>query len=171
MCGRVYQTYTDAELYFQYLNKRPQVPLQFTPVYNLCPTQNSPVLRLVDGERQFDQMRWQLVPNWESAFTTKLSTINATSETVFGSPLFGELVSRQRCIVPISGMPYAAYHLLCRASDYAESVKRAIRHGVNDRLGIDPIRVNLPRAGDHIRPRSVSEIPTTRPLRMTAGCR
>ena len=68
----VYQTYTDEELYFQYLNKRPLVPLEFTPIYNLCPTQNSPVLRLVQGERQFDEMRWQLVPNWEPALTTKL---------------------------------------------------------------------------------------------------
>ena len=103
MCGRVYQTYTDEELYFQYLNKRPLSLLQFTPVYNLCPTQDSPVLRLVDGEREFEQMRWQLVPNWEPVFNTKLSTINAKSETVFDSPLFGELVTRQRCIVPISG--------------------------------------------------------------------
>jgi putative SOS response-associated peptidase YedK len=103
MCGRVYQTYTDEELYFQYLNKRPLIPLRFTPVYNLCPTQNSPVLRLVDGERKFDEMRWQLVPNWELAFSTKLSTINSKSETVFDSPLFGELVTRQRCIVTISG--------------------------------------------------------------------
>jgi hypothetical protein len=25
MCGRAYETYTDEELYFQYLNKRPLV--------------------------------------------------------------------------------------------------------------------------------------------------
>jgi len=31
MCGRVYQTYTDEELYFQYLNKRPLKPLHFIP--------------------------------------------------------------------------------------------------------------------------------------------
>lgn len=103
MCGRVYQTYTDEELYFQYLNKRPLVPLQFTPVYNLCPTQDSPVLRLVDGKRQFETMRWQLVPNWEPAFSTRISTINAKSETVFDSSLFGELITRRRCVVPISG--------------------------------------------------------------------
>src|SRR5689334_17891977 len=103
MCGRVYQSYTEEELYFQYLPKRPRVPLQFTPVYNLCPTEDSPVLRLVDGERQFELMRWQLVPNWEPAFSTKLSTINIKSETVFESPLFGELISRRRCIVPLSG--------------------------------------------------------------------
>jgi putative SOS response-associated peptidase YedK len=103
MCGRVYQTYTDEELYFRYLDKRPLIPIQFTPVYNLCPTQDSPVLWVVDGELQFECMRWQLVPNWEPAFNTKLSTINAKSETVFDSPLFGDLVVRQRCIVPISG--------------------------------------------------------------------
>src|SRR5262245_56744593 len=103
MCGRVYQTYTDEELYFQYLNKRPLNVIPFVPVYNLCPTQNSPVLRVVDGERQFDEMRWQLVPNWEPVFSTKLSTINAKSESVFGSSLYGDLISRQRCIVPISG--------------------------------------------------------------------
>src|SRR5215471_7333110 len=103
MCGRAYETYTDEELYFQYLNKRPLKLLQFTPVYNLCPTQDSPVLRLVEGERQLDSMRWQLVPNWEATFSTKLTTINAKSETVFDSPLFRELVSGQRCIVPLSG--------------------------------------------------------------------
>jgi putative SOS response-associated peptidase YedK len=103
MCGRVYQTYTDEELYFQYLNKQPLVPPRITPVYNLCPTQNSLVLRLVDSERQFVEMRWQLVPNWEPEFTTKLSTINAKSETVFNSSLFRDLITRQRCVVPISG--------------------------------------------------------------------
>lgn len=103
MCGRVYQTYTEEELYFQYLNKHPMNRLHFTPVYNLCPTQDSPVLRLVDGERRFEQMRWQLVPYREPEFSTKLSTINAKSETVFDSPLFGEIITRRRCIVPISG--------------------------------------------------------------------
>jgi len=85
------------------LNKRPLKLLQFTPVYNLCPTQDSPVLRLVEGERQFDRMRWQLVPNWEPTFSTKLMTINAKTETVFDSPLFRDLITCQRCIVPISG--------------------------------------------------------------------
>jgi putative SOS response-associated peptidase YedK len=103
MCGRAYETYTDEELYFQYLNKRPLIPLQFTPIYNLCPTQDSPVLRLHSGERQFDVMRWQLIPATEPAFTTKLSTINARSESVFESRLYRDLVARQRCIVPLSG--------------------------------------------------------------------
>jgi putative SOS response-associated peptidase YedK len=103
MCGRAYITYSDDELYFQYLNRRPIRTLNLAPIYNLCPTQNVPVLRLVNGERQFDEMHWQLIPEWEPLFKTKLSTINARSETVFGSPLFGPLIFRKRCVVPLSG--------------------------------------------------------------------
>jgi putative SOS response-associated peptidase YedK len=77
--------------------------IDFTPIYNLCPTQTTAVLRVVDGERRFDDMRWQLVPDWEPVFNTKLSTINAKSETVFNSRLFGDLVLRQRCVIPLSG--------------------------------------------------------------------
>jgi hypothetical protein len=51
MSGRAYKTYTDEELYFRYLNKRSLNPIHFPPVYNLCPTQDSAVLRLVEGER------------------------------------------------------------------------------------------------------------------------
>src|SRR5436309_9112621 len=104
MCGRAYETYTDEELYFRYLNKKAITEFPFTsPIYNLCPTMNSPVLRLIGGERRFDQMHWQLIPDREPTFKTKLSTINAKSETVFRSPLYRDLVVRQRCIVPFSG--------------------------------------------------------------------
>ena len=103
MCGRAYETYSDEELYVRYLSKRPSAPLVLAPIYNLCPTQDSPVLRLVSGQRQFSTMRWQLVPATEPAFTTKLSTINARSETVFETRLYRDLVVRQRCIVPLSG--------------------------------------------------------------------
>src|SRR5262249_1807648 len=129
MCGRAYETYTDKELNARYIRGAPtaddiqQLILMPEPVYNLCPTMNSPVLRVVDGSRRLDLMHWQLIPRYESLFKTKLTTINAKSETVFTSSMFGELVERQRCIVPISGMPHAAYRLLCWAADYAESVQ------------------------------------------------
>lgn len=88
MCGRAYETYTDQELYFRYLGRPSLADFSFQPVYNLCPTMNSPVLRLVDGKRHFDSMHWQLIPSTEPNFKTKLSTINARSETVFRSPLY-----------------------------------------------------------------------------------
>jgi len=48
-------------------------------------------------------MHWQLIPGYEPKFKTKLSTINARSETVFTSKLYRDLVIRQRCILPLSG--------------------------------------------------------------------
>ena len=129
MCGRAYETYTDEELYFRYSSKRTTLPPR-SPVYNLCPTMNSPVLRVVSGLRKFDEMRWQLVPSTEPAFTTKLSTINARSEGVFQSRLYRDLVIRQRCILPFSGMPNAAYRLLCRAPSYAESASEQAKSPV-----------------------------------------
>jgi putative SOS response-associated peptidase YedK len=103
MCGRAYQTYSDEELYFRYLSARPAIPLNLAPIYNLCPTLESPVLRVLSGQRQLDLMRWQLVPATEPIFSTRLSTINARSEGVFDSRLYRELVIRQRCIIPLSG--------------------------------------------------------------------
>lgn len=102
MCGRAYETYTDEELYFRY-QAQPSSLEPRSPIYNLCPTMNSPVLRLVSGERKLDEMRWQLVPSTEPVFNTRLSTINARSETIFQTRLYRDLVLRQRCIVPLSG--------------------------------------------------------------------
>jgi putative SOS response-associated peptidase YedK len=104
MCGRAYETYTDEEIYIRYLSKKPLAGIpHLSPIYNLCPTMESPVIRLLDGERELNLMRWQLVPSTEPAFTTKLSTINARSEGVFQSRLYRDLVVRQRCVIPISG--------------------------------------------------------------------
>ena len=103
MCGRAYETFTAEELYFQYLNRKPLKLAPFRPNHNMRPTQTSPVLRMIDGARDFDEMRWQLVPRWEKEFKTKLTTINAKSETVFESRLYKGLIVRQRCIVPLSG--------------------------------------------------------------------
>src|ERR1022692_3577790 len=100
MCGRAYETYSDEELEFRYLNDRSPALPPFLPTYNLCPTQDSPVLRLISGDPAIALMHWQLIPNWEPVFKTKLSTINAKSETMFESPLFRDLVVRQRCIIP-----------------------------------------------------------------------
>ena len=103
MCGRVYETYTEEELAVRYLERRAAIPFPIFPKYNLCPTQSSPVLRCVNGARHFDEMRWQLVPKLEPRFSTKLSTINARSETIFDSRIFRDLIVSQRCIIPVSG--------------------------------------------------------------------
>jgi putative SOS response-associated peptidase YedK len=99
MCGRVYEIYTDEKLSARYLSGGSVSSAMSTPVYNLCPTQESPVLRVTDGNRRFDRMRWQLVPPDEPSFTTKLSTINARSEGVFHS-----IHLRDKPIMRIAGL-------------------------------------------------------------------
>lgn len=103
MCGRAYKTYTDEELYLRYLNKRRLKLPVLKPNYNIAPTHEVLVLRNVDGEKQFDLFQWGLIPVWEKEFKTKLSTINAKSETIFESKLYKSPVTKRRCIVPLSG--------------------------------------------------------------------
>ena len=103
MCGRIYATYTDEELSLRYLNGRPIEITSPSANYNGAPTQKFPILRFVNEERHFDLMHWQLIPRWETEFKTKLSTINAKSETVFESKLYHSLILKQRCILPVTG--------------------------------------------------------------------
>lgn len=103
MCGRAYSTYTDDELSFLYLNRK---PLKFDPIkpnYNMSPTHNAVTVRLNEGSRDLDTMKWGLIPEWSPEFSTKLSTINAKSETIFESRLYKKAIVRRRCIVPLSG--------------------------------------------------------------------
>jgi putative SOS response-associated peptidase YedK len=48
-------------------------------------------------------MRWGIIPPWEKQFSTKLSTINAKSESAFESRLYKGSIVKRRCIVPVSG--------------------------------------------------------------------
>ena len=41
----------------------PEQP-NFPPRYNVAPTQPVPIVRLVDGQRQFALVRWGLIPPW-----------------------------------------------------------------------------------------------------------
>src|SRR5712664_1851330 len=104
MCGRAYETYTDEELYFRYLNKKPFTEFPFvTPIYNLCPTMNSPVLRFIDTERRFDQMQWQLIPEWEPTFKNETFNDQCEKRDSIRQLALRDLVVRQRCIIPLSG--------------------------------------------------------------------
>jgi putative SOS response-associated peptidase YedK len=103
MCGRAYSTYTDDEISFQYLNRR---PLKFGPLkpnYNMAPTQTAPTVRLMDSVREIDTMTWGLIPEWSTEFKMKFSTINARSEGVFESRLYKKPILQRRCIIPVSG--------------------------------------------------------------------
>jgi putative SOS response-associated peptidase YedK len=106
MCGRSYSTYTEDELEARYdTDRRKRHPLLegLQPNYNCAPTHLAPVIVGGSDGRVIEFMKWGLIPPWEPEFKTKLSTINAKSETVFASRLYKDPIHKTRCIVPISG--------------------------------------------------------------------
>lgn len=106
MCGRAYETYTEDELYFRYLNERAKRhPLGIKPNYNLAPTQSSPVVLMRNGQREISLMRWGLIPAWASDIraTSKYSLINARSEEILQKRTYKAAFLKRRCIVPLSG--------------------------------------------------------------------
>lgn len=111
MCGRDYSTYTDEELLFRYLNRRPwpwkidkKIPL-FKPNYNMCPTQKGLVLGVFEGELAFREMRWGLVPGWANSVkdADRYSMINAKAEEVSEKRSYKSPFQKRRCVVPVSG--------------------------------------------------------------------
>ncbi|MEO5969323.1 MAG: SOS response-associated peptidase [Bdellovibrionia bacterium] len=104
MCGRAYQTYTQEELALRYLNEKPLDLPNFSPNFNLCPTQLCPIV--VDdqeGNKQLKLFRWGLIPHWSKDKKSAFKMINARSETVTEKPSFRNAVRHRRCIVPLSG--------------------------------------------------------------------
>jgi putative SOS response-associated peptidase YedK len=111
MCGRDYSTYTGEELYFRYISNK-QWPwkaddklVAVNPNYNMCPSQEGPVLCVQDGILTFKHMRWGLVPGWAKSVqdADKYSMINAKAEEISEKRSYKAAFQRRRCIVPISG--------------------------------------------------------------------
>ena len=64
MCGRAYQTYTNAELAcLDDHGKSPELDW-LAPNCNLAPTETSPVVLVRDDTRVFEPFWWGLVPSW-----------------------------------------------------------------------------------------------------------
>ena len=105
MCGRAYETYTEEELSFQYLNRRPLRLDGFRRNYNLAPTQRSPVVLVRDGQRTIELFRWGLIPSWAERIEAaeQYSLINARGEDITEKRSYAQAYRRRRCIVPLSG--------------------------------------------------------------------
>lgn len=105
MCGRAYETYTEEELAFQYLNRSPLRLDGFHPTYNLAPTQRAPVVLVRDEERTIELFRWGLIPAWARSIeaASKYSLINARAEEITQKRSYAKAFQRRRCVVPLSG--------------------------------------------------------------------
>ena len=100
MCGRY--TITSApeaiRALFRY-QERPNFPARF----NIAPTQPIPIVRLVDGKRQFALMRWGLLPSWVKDPKAFSLLINARGESVSEKPAFRAAMKYRRCLIPADG--------------------------------------------------------------------
>jgi putative SOS response-associated peptidase YedK len=71
--------------------------------YNIAPTQEAPVIRLADGNRELAMLRWGLVPSWAKDLAVGNKMINARAESVAEKPAFRQALEKRRCIVPATG--------------------------------------------------------------------
>src|ERR1700710_2624100 len=105
MCGRFVITSAPAALRqgFCYVGQP-----NFSPAYNVAPTQPVPVVILDNGARHSRLMRWGLLPSWVKDPRKFTLLINARSETVREKPAFKNAIKRRRCLIPADG--YYEWH-------------------------------------------------------------
>jgi putative SOS response-associated peptidase YedK len=79
-----------------------ETPTDWTPRYNVAPTQMLPVL-VSAQERKVAQMRWGLVPSWAKDPEIGNRMINARSETLEEKPAFRNAFKSRRCLILADG--------------------------------------------------------------------
>lgn len=101
MCGRYTHLFTWEELHRLSTLTTPRIDLPRS--FNVAPTQTAPVVRMVEGGRGVEMLKWGLVPFWASDLKIGNSLINARGETVAEKPAFRAAFKARRCLVPVSG--------------------------------------------------------------------
>jgi putative SOS response-associated peptidase YedK len=100
MCGRF--TLTASADVLADLFDLVEVP-DWTPRYNIAPTQPVAVVRLQPaGGREFARLRWGLVPSWAKEIAGP-PLINARADTVATKPSFRTALRQRRCLVLADG--------------------------------------------------------------------
>ena len=73
---------------------------EFTrPRYNICPSQDCLLLRVVDGNKVCETLSWGFKPHWSKYNPL----INAKAENLFASKMFKHSAKQQRCLVITDG--------------------------------------------------------------------
>ncbi|MCD8485998.1 MAG: SOS response-associated peptidase [Desertifilum sp.] len=102
MCGRFSLTVSPEAIAQQF--NLSQVP-DSQPRYNIAPSQN--IATLVKSkeipEKQFQWMRWGLVPSWAKDIKIGYKLINARVETVTEKPSFRSAIKQRRCLILADG--------------------------------------------------------------------
>lgn len=76
----------------------------FPPRYNIAPSQPVLIVRTsVRGEREFQLVRWGLIPSWAKDPGQYGMLVNARAETAAEKPSFRGPMRHRRCLVPTTG--------------------------------------------------------------------
>ena len=91
MCGRFVLSSTPAEIADRFeLEEMPE----WSPRYNIAPTQRIPIIRAPDGTRECSLARWGLIPAWSKEPKTEYSTFIVRARWLPSSSRTGEAVDR-----------------------------------------------------------------------------
>ena len=102
MCGRKTLTMSKKAIIEELIVDEWQVE-DYSPSYNIAPTQNSLVMVKDKGSNIIRKMRWGLIPEWSKSESPGSKMINARLETVTTKPSFKNLITQNRCIVLSNG--------------------------------------------------------------------
>jgi len=100
MCARYTLTEEIVLILKRLLIKTP--PRDFTPRYNIAPSQNAPVI-LNEQEKSLQPLRWGLVPSWAKDPAIGYKLINARAESIAEKPSFRAAFQKRRCLIPADG--------------------------------------------------------------------
>ena len=98
MCGR-YASFLPAEFIarlFATINPLPNL----APTWNMAPTMDAPIVRLIYGNRHLDALTWGLVPSFTKELKKARKPVNARSETIAKWGMFKAAFAAHRCLVP-----------------------------------------------------------------------
>ena len=98
MCGRFAVTDSKEKIMNVFQIQRSEVLLE--PRYNICPSQEIPVIIYEEGLRRLEPRQWGLIPFWSKS---PKPIINARAETASVKPAFREAFRKRRCLIPSSG--------------------------------------------------------------------
>jgi putative SOS response-associated peptidase YedK len=103
MCGR-YRLSRRKQIIAEHFDA-PDWQDDWSPRYNIAPTQPVPVIRQHPKEpiRQITLMKWGLIAHGSKSASDAARTINARSETAATKPAFRDPLKFRRCLIPADG--------------------------------------------------------------------
>lgn len=103
MCGRFAMDKETDDLIREFMAETGGEASEWTPSWNVAPTDQVPVVREHHGKRRIESVRWGIVSPSSPTFGGGKPVINARIETVATNGLFKGAFASSRCIVSAAG--------------------------------------------------------------------